>query len=401
MSTGINILCYKSKTLANGEHPLMLRVCKDGKKKYISLGLSIAEQYWDFTKNKPKLNCPNKEYIETLIANKTKEFNEKVIEFKSEDKEFTARTLIEKVSKPTKKKTVGEFFLEQIEQLKIAKRTGYAKSHYHVYNSLMKFNGHLDIYFSDIDIPWLKKYEEWQRANGDAENSIGIRFRTLRVIYNHAIEENLVKEEYYPFRKFKISRLHEVTAKRAIVKEEVMQIINYNYIGKDLYIHLAIDLFSFSYFMGGINFIDMAYLTHENIIDSRLIYRRKKTRKLIKLPLLPKASEIIDKYKTEGSPFLFPILSTFHQTEIQQRNRIHKTIVKVNRRLKNIGKELGIDKKLTTYVARHSHATTLKRAGVSTSIISEALGHSSEKVTQIYLDSFENTQMSNAMQNLL
>ena len=92
MSTGINILCYKSKTLANGEHPLMLRVCKDGKKKYISLGLSIAEQYWDFTKNKPKLNCPNKEYIETLIANKTKEFNEKVIEFKSEDKEFTART---------------------------------------------------------------------------------------------------------------------------------------------------------------------------------------------------------------------------------------------------------------------------------------------------------------------
>ena len=92
----------------------------------------------------------------------------------------------------------------------------------------MKFNGHLDIYFSDIDIPWLKKYEEWQRANGDAENSIGIRFRTLRVVYNHAIEENLVKEEYYPFRKFKISRLHEVTAKRAIVKEEVMQIINYN-----------------------------------------------------------------------------------------------------------------------------------------------------------------------------
>ena len=180
-----------------------------------------------------------------------------------------------------------------------------------------------------------------------------------------------------------------------------MQNINYNYTGKDLYIHLAIDLFSFSYFMGGINFIDMAYLTHENIIDSRLIYRRKKTRKLIKLPLLPKASEIIDKYKTEGSPFLFAILSTFHQTEIQQSNRIHKTIVKVNRRLKNIGKELGIDKKLTTYVARHSHATTLKRAGVSTSIISEALGHSSEKVTQIYLDSFENTQMSNAMQNLL
>ena len=71
-----------------------------------------------------------------------------------------------------------------------------------------------------------------------------------------------------------------------------MQIINYNYTGKDFYIHLAIDLFSFSYFMGGINFIDMAYLTHDNIMDTRLVYKRKKTRKLIKLPLLPKAIEI-------------------------------------------------------------------------------------------------------------
>ena len=69
--------------------------------------------------------------------------------------------------------------------------------------------------------------------------------------------------------------------------------------------------------------------------------------------------------------------------------------------MKNIGKDLGLDKKLTTYVARHSHATTLKRAGVSTSLICEALGHSSEKVTQIYLDSFENSQMDAAMQNLL
>ena len=57
--------------------------------------------------------------------------------------------------------------------------------------------------------------------------------------------------------------------------------------------------------------------------------------------------------------------------------------------------------RLITYVARHSYATVLKRSGVSTSIISESLGHSSEKVTQIYLDSFENSQIDEAMKNLL
>ena len=110
--------------------------------------------------------------------------------------------------------------------------------------------------------------------------------------------------------------------------------------------------------------------------------------------------EIINKYKS-SCLYLFPILSSFHKTEQQKLNRIHKVIGKVNKYLKSLGKELKIDKKITTYVARHSFSTTLKRAGVSTSVISEALGHSSEKVTQIYLDSFENTQMSNAMQNLL
>ena len=83
--------------------------------------------------------------------------------------------------------------------------------------------------------------------------------------------------------------------------------------------------------------------------------------------------------------FLFPILSAFHKTEQQQRNRVHKVISKVNERLKEVGKELEIPIDLTTYVSRHSFATVLKREGVSTSIICESLGHSSEKVTQIYL----------------
>ena len=56
---------------------------------------------------------------------------------------------------------------------------------------------------------------------------------------------------------------------------------------------------------------------------------------------------------------------------------------------------------MSSHVARHSFATVLKRSGVNTSIISEAMGHSSERVTQIYLDSFENTQIDEAMSNLL
>ena len=136
-------------------------------------------------------------------------------------------------------------------------------------------------------------------------------------------------------------------------------------------------------------------------MDGRLIYKRQKTKKLIKIPLQPQALELIKRYHNAESPYLFPILSPLHITDEQKANRIHKVITKVNDRLKQIGKTLNLPITLTTYVARHSQATVMKKAGVSTAVIREIMGHSSERVTQIYLDSFDNEQINDAMKNLL
>lgn len=66
MNATVNVLCYKLKTLSNGENPIILRICKDGKKKYQSLKFSVNPRYWDFEKERPKRNCPNREYIEQI-----------------------------------------------------------------------------------------------------------------------------------------------------------------------------------------------------------------------------------------------------------------------------------------------------------------------------------------------
>lgn len=73
INTSVSVVCYKSKTLSNGEGPLMLQVSKSGKRKYQSLSISIKPRYWDFTRNKPKPNCPNKEYIQKIILDKQTE----------------------------------------------------------------------------------------------------------------------------------------------------------------------------------------------------------------------------------------------------------------------------------------------------------------------------------------
>ena len=398
--TTVDAICYKYKPLKTGELPIKIRICKDRKTRYINLGVSTKAEYWDFEKNQPKPICPDRERLEKLIANKISEVRSKIVELKSENKEFTATTLVEQIQSKPKMMTVRELFLQYLQELEQEKRTGYRLSIRQTYNSLIKFNRHLDIPFSEMDCNWLRKYEIWQRKQGKSENTIGIRLRNIRTIFNLAINMGLIKQEDYPFRKFKVSRLHQETIKRALTKEEIHSVINYPVDGKDFYTRLAVALFTFSYFMGGINFVDMAFLTEKNILDSRLVYRRKKTAKLINLPLQEEARLVLKRYKNNSSPYLFPILSNLHKTEQQRLNRLHKVITKVNKALKAIGEELNIPIKLTTYVARHSYATVLKRAGVPTSIISESLGHSSEKITQIYLDSFGISQIDEALSHL-
>ena len=186
-----------------------------------------------------------------MIYNKISEIKRKIAELKSENKDFSAATLVENVSNPTKFITVGELFKQHIHCLEEGKRTGYRLSIQQTYNSLLKFNRHLDIPFSEMDCNWLRRYETWLRKQGKSENTIGIRFRNIRVIFNLAVNMELVKQENYPFRKFKISKLHQETAKRALTKEEIQTTINYPTTGKDFYTRLAINLFTFFYFMGG------------------------------------------------------------------------------------------------------------------------------------------------------
>lgn len=399
MSTTVSIVCYKWKTLANGEHPLMLCISKDRKRKYQSLGISLNPQYWDFEKNQPKAKCPNRAYLQKIITEKINSVNDEIIRLQAEKRDFTVNSITSHCGKSHKTRTVEEVFAQFLQRLKDENRRGYMLSVKQVYNSLIAFNQHLDIYFSEIDTTWLNRYENWLRKSGLAENTIGIRFRTLRAVFNIAVELGEVKSEHYPFRNYKVARLHQETAKRALTKDDIECIINFK--TKNRYMRFPIDIFAFTYYCGGINFIDIANLTSNNIIEGKLIYKRHKTQKLIKIPLQEQAMILIKRYHSNDSPYLFPILSPFHVTEVQKANRIHKVISKVNERLKQIGEELGLSITLTTYVARHSQATVMKKAGVPTSIIKEIMGHSSERVTQIYLDSFDNEQIDVAMKNLL
>ena len=124
MNASISVICYKYKTLKNGECALMLRIIKDRKTKYQSLGISILPQFWDFTKNEPKPKCPNKDLINKIILDKKTEYQKEILELNAEQKDYTVTSLLESKTEKFVLKTVREFYEELIESYGKLGKTG-------------------------------------------------------------------------------------------------------------------------------------------------------------------------------------------------------------------------------------------------------------------------------------
>lgn len=407
MKTSINAMLYTYKILSNGESPLVIRLTQNKKRKYVRLNITLKPEHWDTKRNKLKSSCPNKEYIENIIIEKLSKFQKQVLEFQSIGKDYSLNQLIEVIeNKPLKNITVGQYLQSIIHSLIKENKIGNATHYQALYNSLGRHTKIDQLEFVDIDVSFLNKFEAYFRNIGNRGNSISIKMRTLKAVYNKAIKDNIIKRDYYPFDEYNVSKLKESTPKRSITKEDIQKIISLDVttISKrpQSLLQFSKDLFLFSYLGCGINMVDMAYLKKSDINSSRIVYKRHKTGKQISFLLQSYALEIMQKYRDYNNDYIFPILDdSVHITAEQQFRRIKKVTYVVNKNLKKIGESINLSIPLTTYVARHSFATILKRSGINVAIISEALGHSDLKTTQIYLNSFENSQMDEAMKNLL
>jgi len=405
MNASISVVCYRSKTLANGQHPLMLQVSLKGKRKYQSLSISVHADHWDFHKCKPKPSCPDGEYMQKIISDKILDVQRQILEYNANRKEFTPTSLLAFNKSIVREQTVGDFYKELILTLEKIDKVGNRLIYKTSYNSLKVFNkGRLNILFSDIDVQWLNRYEKWLRSKRNKETTMSLLFRTLRSAYNKAVEARSARKSDYPFDEYKVSRFDVKTKKRAISKDDMKRIMSVDLSGEKASLKLSRDLFVFSYLCAGMNFTDIANLKIENIVNGRICYIRQKTAKTISIHLSEEASLILSRYANMNNVrgYLFPILDARrHKTALQQQNRIHKVLGKVDKDLKLIAEKCSISQNLTSYSARHSFATVLKNSGVNVALISEALGHTDLTTTQIYFDSFDNRQVDEAMSNLL
>ena len=239
----------------------MLRITKDGKKKYVSLGISVNSSFWNFQKGIPKRSCPNRDGIEKLMEAKTREYKDAVLDLEAGRKPFTAQSLVSKIEKNTRVHTIGEMYDQLICDFKRRSQIGNATIYTDSKRFLQRFSkSSLSIPFEDIDYNWLVRYEEWMRGFCK-ETTISLQFRTLRSVFNKAIQQGFVKKEVYPFDKFKVSKFNTVTKKRAIHKDDIKRIEELDLSCENWYMQFSRDLFLFSYYCAGMAFSDDVFFS--------------------------------------------------------------------------------------------------------------------------------------------
>ncbi|MDU1906168.1 MAG: phage integrase SAM-like domain and Arm DNA-binding domain-containing protein [Dysgonomonas sp.] len=225
MKANVEVIAETYRPNNKGEVPLVLRLTKNRKRKCFRLGITIDPKYWDKTKNKLKQNTPNREYIENLITEKTLKYQRQILEFQSIDKDFSLNKLIDTVEKRTKNISVEDYLNQIIQNLMSENRVGNANHYKALLSSLQKFCQLSQLLFVDIDNSFLNRYENHLSSLGNKGNTINIKMRTLKATFNKAIKANAVKQDYYPFNDYNVSKLKEDTAKRSITKDEMLKIV--------------------------------------------------------------------------------------------------------------------------------------------------------------------------------
>ncbi len=257
---------------------------------------------------------------------------------------------------------------------------------------------------SELNSAFLKSLEKEFLKKGLSYSSIGIYMRNIRAIFNQAIAKKIISKDAYPFGKNKYTPPATKKAKKALDIEDIEKIYNYKSIDPKSIEAWAKDMWLFAYNANGINLKDIANLKYVNInkkkksfsfIREKTVNANKENIQVIEVIINEDIQRIIDKWGTKPihpDNYIFGILSNKNSDPKIHYRAINQAIKTINKYMKRIATELGLERMPTTNFARHSFSTILKRAGVPIEMISELLGHTSIKTTQIYLGSFKSEQ---------
>ena len=222
----VTVILYKSKTLANGEHPIMLRLCYNGQRKYKSFGLSCSEKMWNEKKEEVRSTHPYAKSMNTLIRAEVDKANKRIMELERDKKDYSVTTLMKDLSKSAPTTTsLFDMFEERISFFKSTHSHNTATGYRTLLNAIKRYTEETDYELFEVDTEWIRSFEVYLRDNYK-DTSIKKFFDCFKAVMNRAVELGYIKAS--PFDDYRLIRpLDTKTPKRALSVDEMMTLMRY------------------------------------------------------------------------------------------------------------------------------------------------------------------------------
>ena len=229
----------------------------------------------------------------------------------------------------------------------------------HVYrssmNAIIAFNGSRNLSFKKVNQEFLKSFESYLRGRNCSWNTVSTYMRTLRAVYNRAVDRHLAP--YVPHHFRYVYTGTRADRKRALDKEDMERLM------KELPKQLCQDnkelqrtrgLFFLMFLLRGIPFVDLAYLKKHDIDGNVMTYRRRKTGRLLTVTLVPEAMKLIKRYMNTdpASPYLFSLITSGEGTEAAYKE-YQLALRNFNYQLMILKQVLGLTSEVSSYTAKH------------------------------------------------
>ena len=386
---------------ADGTYPLVIRITKDRKTTFISLGHHLNLSDWDAKKQRVKKSYPNAAQLNHMIANRLAEANGKLIELETNNTDTSSR-VIGKAFQKAKENTFfkqADIYLRQLEQAGKFNRLSADKPRIERFK---EFSGGSDVHFPEITPELLKRFQAWLKGTrGISERTVVNHLIVIRTVFNQAIGAKLVDPKYYPFGKGSIVIKFPDTLKIGLTAEDIASIETAEV---DEAANHARNLWLFSFYFAGMRISDVLRLKWSDFQNDRLYYKMGKNEKGGSLKVPQKALAILEQYhrKKPKHDLVFPDLETLDNLNDALRVQAYiKTRIKANNKhFQKVLDKAKINKTVTMHIARHSFGNIAKTK-ISIPTLQLLFRHTDIKTTYGYMANFINDETDNALDAVL
>ncbi len=343
---------------------IYLQVIIDCKCKYYSLKKKISEKHWNRQTGKVKAGEGNAQFLNHLISNRVKEIEKILFKYEIENIPLTAERFHEEYMVVRGKRAINKvdlatFLEEEMRNRESKLDVASQKTYKQLLHKIRSFEPKALI--TDLNQNFISRFEDYLLKDCHLmQSTVYKHLKRFKLFVTLAQKKNLIREnpfQDYALHDAKGTRLFLTTPELKRVKEVIPE-------GEAQERVKSMFLFQCS---TGLRFSDMIALRWNQVDDEFIRLKTQKNEKPVVIPIIENARNILNVQSHERETVFKPI-----------------TNQKFNFYLHQLEKKAGLNKPLTSHIARHTFATLALESGIRMEVVSNLLGHSDIKTTQIY-----------------